>query len=78
MGVEGDSKLCFNSHLESVARKASLRVTLMRWFGNLLDIDGLMKPYKALVRPFMECSRLNWMTSAQGHLSLLNKVQLKS
>ena len=28
LGVEVDSKLCFDSHLESVARKASLRVTL--------------------------------------------------
>ena len=72
LGVEVDSKLCFDSHLESVARKASLRVTLLRQVRNLLDADGLLKLCKAQVRPIMECSSLTWMSSAQGHLSLLD------
>ena len=73
--VEVDSKLCFDSHLESVARKASLRVKLLLCVRNLLDGDGLLKLYKAQVRPIMEYSPLTWMNSAQGHLSLLDKVQ---
>ena len=78
LGVEVDSKLCFDSHLESVARKASLRVTLLRRVRHLLDADGLMKLYKAQVRPIMEYSPLTWMSSAQGHLSLLDKVQRRA
>ena len=75
LGVEVDSKLC---HLESVARKASLRVTLLRRVRNLLDADGLLKLYKAQVRPIMESSPLTWMSSGQGHLSMLDKVQQRA
>ena len=78
LGVEVDSKLNFSSHLESVARKASLRVTLLRRVRHLLDADGLTKLYKAQVRPIMEYSPLAWMSSAQGHLSLLDKVQRRA
>uniref|UniRef100_A0A0P4VU58 Reverse transcriptase domain-containing protein n=1 Tax=Scylla olivacea TaxID=85551 RepID=A0A0P4VU58_SCYOL len=42
LGVEVDSRLSFNRHLESVARKASLRVTLLRRVRHLLDAKGLM------------------------------------
>ena len=52
--VEVDSKLSFDRHLESVARKASLRVTLLRRVKHLLDAEGLMKLYKAQVRPITE------------------------
>ena len=41
--VEVDSKLCFDSHLESVARKASLRVTLLCQVRNLLYANGPSK-----------------------------------
>ena len=78
LGVEVDSTLSFASHLESVARKASLRVTLLRRVRHLLDADGLMKLYKAQVRPVMEYSPLSWMSSAQCHLSLLDKVQRRA
>ena len=76
--VEVDSTLSFARHLESVARKASLRVTLLRRVRHLLDADGLMKLYKAQVRPVIEYSPLTWMSSAQCHLSLLDKVQRRA
>ncbi|KAG0719251.1 hypothetical protein GWK47_007326 [Chionoecetes opilio] len=57
-GVEVDSKLRFDRHLETVARRASLRVTLLRRVRHLLDADGLMRLYKAQVRPVMEYSPL--------------------
>ncbi len=78
LGVEVDSTLCFNRHLETVAHRASLRVTLLRRVRHLLDADGLMKLYKAQVRPVMEYCPLSWMSSAQCHLSLLDKVQRRA
>ena len=78
LGVEVDSQLSFARHLESVARKASLRVTLLRRVQHLLDADGLLTLYKAQVRPIMEYCPLAWMSSAQGHLSLLDKVQRRA
>ncbi|KAG0720554.1 hypothetical protein GWK47_048278 [Chionoecetes opilio] len=75
LGVEVDSRLRFDRHLETVARRASLRVTLLRRARHLLDADGLMRLYKAQVRPVMEYSPLTWMSSAQCRLSLLDKVQ---
>ncbi|MPD06661.1 hypothetical protein E2C01_102486 [Portunus trituberculatus] len=56
LGVEVDSKLSFDRHLESVAHKASLRVTLLRRVRHLLDAKGLMTLYKAQLRPIMEYS----------------------
>ena len=75
LGVEVNSKLSFDRHLESVARKASFRVTLLRQVRHLLDTEDLMKLYKVQVRPVMEYSPLTWINSAQSHLSLLDKVQ---
>ena len=78
LGVEVDSTLSFSRHLETVARRASLRVTLLRRVRHLLDADGLMTLYKAQVRPVMEYSPLTWMNSAQCHLSLLDQVQRRA
>lgn len=78
LGVEVDSTLSFSRHLETVAHRASLRVTLLRRVRHLLDADGLMKLYKAQVRPVMEYSPLTWMNSAQCHLSLLDQVQRRA
>ncbi|KAG0716705.1 hypothetical protein GWK47_000965 [Chionoecetes opilio] len=78
LGVEVDSRLCFVRQLETVARRASLRVTLLRRVRHLLDADGLMRLYKAQVRPVMEYSPVTWMSSAQCHLSLLDKVQRRA
>ena len=78
LGMEVDSKLCFDRHLESVARRASMRVTLLRRVRHLLDADGLLRLYKAQVRSVMEYSPLSWMSSAQCHLSLLDKVQRRA
>ncbi|KAG0724748.1 LINE-1 retrotransposable element ORF2 protein [Chionoecetes opilio] len=47
LGVEVDSRLSFDRHLETVARRASLRVTLLRPVRHLLDAEGLMRLYKA-------------------------------
>ncbi|XP_050702326.1 putative GATA zinc finger domain-containing protein 25 [Eriocheir sinensis] len=78
LGAEVDSKLSFDRHLENVARKVSLRVTLLRRVRHLLDTDGLLRLYKAQVRPIMEYSPLTGMGSAQCHLSLLYRVQRRA
>ncbi|KAG0717235.1 hypothetical protein GWK47_054864 [Chionoecetes opilio] len=78
LGVEVDSRLSFYRHLETVARRSSLRVTQLRRVRHLLDVDGLMRLYMAQVRPVMEYSPLTWMNSTQCHLSLLDKVQRRA
>ena len=75
LGVEVDSGLRFDLHLKKVALAASRRVTLLRRMKHLLDAKGLITLYKAQVRPIMEYAPLSWMSSAQCHLSLLDKVQ---
>ena len=37
-----------------------------------------MKLYKVQVSPIMEYSPITWMSSAQGHLFLLDEVQQKA
>ena len=78
LGVEVDSRLLFDRHLESVARKASQKVTLLRRLQHLLDADGLLTLYKAQVRPIMEYAPLTWMSSSRCHLNLLDKVQRRA
>ena len=53
LGVEVNSRLLFDRHLEEVARKASQKVTLLRRLCHL-NADGLLTLYKAQVRPIME------------------------
>ncbi len=78
LGVEVDSRLLFDRHLEKVAQKASQRVTLLRRLQHLLHADGLLTLYKAQVRPIMEYAPLTWMSSANCHLNLLDKVQRRA
>ena len=46
LGVEVDSRLLFDRHLEEVTRKASQKVTLLRRLSHLLNADGLLILYK--------------------------------
>ena len=46
LGVEVDSRLLFDRHLEEVTRKASQKVTLLRRLSPLLNADGLLILYK--------------------------------
>ena len=78
LGVEVDSDLRFDRHLEKVAHKASQKVTLLRRMKGLLDAEGLATLYKAQVRPVMEYAPLTWMASALCHLNLLDKVQRRA
>ncbi|XP_045101390.1 uncharacterized protein LOC123498345 [Portunus trituberculatus] len=78
LGVEVDSRLQFDRHLEKVARNASSKVNLLRRMKHLLHADGLLTLYKAQVRPIMEYAPLTWMSSARCHLSLLDKVQRRA
>lgn len=78
LGVEIDSRLLFDRHLENVARQASQKVTLLRRLRHLLDAEGLLTLYKAQVRPVMEYAPLSWMSSARCHLNLLDKVQRRA
>ena len=75
LGVEVDSQLRFDHHLENVARKASQKVTLLQRLNHFLTPDGLLTLYKAQVRPIMEYAPLIWMSSARCHLNLLGQVQ---
>ncbi|XP_045135859.1 uncharacterized protein LOC123518872 [Portunus trituberculatus] len=59
LGMEVDSQLSFARYLEGVARKASLRVTLLRQVQHFLNADGLLKLYKAhgVLSPHMDEQR---------------------
>ena len=78
LGVEVDSQLRFDRHLENVARKASQKVSLLRRLNHLLTPDGLLTLYKAQVGQIMEYAPLTWMSSARCHLNLLDRVQRRA
>ncbi|KAG0725267.1 Retrovirus-related Pol polyprotein from type-1 retrotransposable element R1 2 [Chionoecetes opilio] len=70
LGVEVDSRLSFDRHLETVARRASLRVTLLRRVRHLLDADGLMRLYKAQLDSLGHRRRV-------GALTVLHRAQVQ-
>ena len=78
LGMEVDSRLLCEHHLEEGVRKASQKVTLLRRLSHLLNADGLLTLYKAQVRHIMEYAPLTWMSSAHCHLNLLDKVQKRA
>ena len=75
LGVEVDSRLRFDRHLEKVAQIASQKVTLLHQMKHFLHAGSLLTLYKTQVRPVMEYAPLIWMSSAGCHINLLDKVQ---
>ena len=78
LGVEIDHRLTFESHIKTVAHKASLKVTMLRRMRKLLDSKGLVTLYKAQIRSHLEYACLAWMASPRTHLALLDKVQRRA
>ena len=75
LGITYDKRMEFKTHLHSIARKASQKLTSFRRISWLLDSRGREILYKSQIRSAMEYSSLSWGGAAAMHLSLLDRVQ---
>ena len=78
LGVTMDRELRYDTHITSVARQTSQRVSALRRVAGSLDSRGILNLYKAQIRPCMEYGALTWMSSAHTHTSRLDAVQRRA
>lgn len=78
LGVEVDRGLRFDSHVKSIAKKASHRISALRRIASFLDRKGRLLLYKAQVRPHLEYAALSWMSCAATHRRRLDSIQRRA
>jgi len=78
LGVKFDYKLTFKQHIETLANKASQKLSGFRWILHLLTEDNAFQLHKSQVRSVMEYARLAWNGAPQTHLGLLDKVEARA
>jgi len=78
LGVKFDYKLTFKQYIETLANKASQKLSGLRRILHLLTEDAAFQLYKSQVRSVMEYACLAWNGAAQTHLGLLDKVEARA
>ncbi|XP_045133326.1 uncharacterized protein LOC123517380 [Portunus trituberculatus] len=73
-----DLELRYDTHITSVARQTSQRVSALRRMAGSLDSRGILTFYRAQIRPCMEYGALTWMSSAHTHTSRLDTIQRRA
>ncbi|XP_063876074.1 uncharacterized protein LOC135109024 isoform X3 [Scylla paramamosain] len=73
-----DCELRYDTHIMSVARQTSRRVSALRRVTGSLDSRGILTLYKAQIRPCMKCGALTCMSSAPTHTRRLDAVQRRA
>ncbi|MPD06099.1 hypothetical protein E2C01_101886 [Portunus trituberculatus] len=74
-GVEVDQGLRFDSHVKTIAKKASHRISALRRVASFLDRKERLLLYKAQVRPHFEYVALAWMSCAATHKKRPDSIQ---
>ena len=79
LGVILDSRLTFEAHLRSVAAAASRTLGIMRRASRIFNEVALTtRCFWTFLLPTLEYCSPAWMSAAQSHLSLLDKVVSKA
>ena len=60
LGVQGDEKLSWDSHIDLICKKTSASIGVMRRIKPFVSIDTLEKVYNSLVQPYFEYRSPLW------------------
>ena len=60
LGVEIDSKLSFNEHIEKVCKKLASRVAILRKIRACLPLKQRLQFYNSIIRPVMSYANVVW------------------
>ena len=75
LGIILNNTCTWNEHLESVCKKAWLRINIMRKLKFTLERKSLEIIYKIFVRPILEYGDIIWCNINQEQKNLLDKIQ---
>ena len=60
LGVEIDSKLSFNEHIEKVCKKLASRIAILRKIRACLPLKQRLQFYNSIIRPVMSYANVVW------------------
>ncbi len=78
LGVVIDDKLSFDSHCDSMIKKANRMLCTIRRSFQQLDESVMLQLYKAMVRPHLEYAIEIWSPRLKKHINALEAVQRRA
>ena len=78
LGVFIDEKLSFDTHINTVVKKANSLVGLLRRSFVYLDKDSFKQLFVAIVRPHLEYGAPVWNPYLKKHITLIERVQRRA
>ena len=78
LGLEIDSKLSFNAHVDKICKKLALRIAVLRKIRAFLPLSQRVKYYNAVIRPVMSYASVIWSSCDKKHLYRVLKLQKRA
>ena len=76
LGVEIDSRLTFNKHIDSINNKATKRINLLKMLARHgVNPTTLMRLYKIYVRPLSEYGSASFITAPSSQFDRLKRIE---
>jgi hypothetical protein len=75
LGIEIDSRLSYNNHINSIVSKANQRVGLLFRGFQCRNLDFMRKAFIAYIRPIVEYNSVVWNPTLKKHIDSLEKIQ---
>ena len=74
LGIQIDSKLNFENHIESLCNKASQKLGTLQRISNMLDTQKKNLLFNSIIKSQFSCCPLVWMFTTRRSNSLVNNV----
>ena len=78
LGVTFDPNLSFVDHVADITKRANMKLGMIKRSFRFLKTKGLMKLYKAIVRPTLEYCNVVYSPNFKREEDLLEKVQQRA
>ena len=78
LGVTFDSALTFSDHVADIAKRANIKLGILKRAFSSLNERGWLKLYKSIIRPTLEYCSTVWCPMLKKDEDLLEKVQQRA
>lgn len=78
LGVEIDSKLSFNEHVEKVCKKLASRIAILRKIRACLPLKQRLQFYNSIIRPVMSYANVVWANCDKESVHRVLRLQKRA
>ena len=78
LGLEIDSKLSFNAHVDKICKNLASRIAVLRNIWAFLPLSQRVKYYNAVIRPVMSYASVIWSSCDKEQLYRVLKLQKRA